>query len=150
MTKEELKNANWQEGYDGILNQAKILCDELDRAEGRPCLTCGRYLPKEHNRAKPGPGCKSPEACTIDMTTEEVLEHWRKKAHEAGPTLTYLPPGEMIVTGPAVGAYNLQAEFQEPAYIEILNWANSTEWEHNNEYEIFIRHLRRARNELKK
>ena len=53
----------------------------LRRETGRQCVNCGRWFPKEWDRAKAPDDCKSPDACTIDMTADEAWQHWRKEAH---------------------------------------------------------------------
>ena len=55
--------------------------DGLGRETGRQCVNCGRWFPKEWDRAKAPDDCKSPDACTIDMTADEAWQHWRKEAH---------------------------------------------------------------------
>ena len=49
---------------------------------GRLCVACGRTLPASHDRTKPGLGCKSPDACTIDMTLDEAFLFWRQRSHD--------------------------------------------------------------------
>lgn len=63
----------------------RTLCEEVLRLRERTdrlCLSCGRSFPAEQGRTESPAGCRSPEACTIDMTHEEAFMHWSKKAHD--------------------------------------------------------------------
>lgn len=52
-----------------------------EEVEGRLCVNCGRVFPREWDRTKAPADCKSPDACTIDMTAEEAFRHWKAEAH---------------------------------------------------------------------
>ena len=84
----EVENADgrWVDDEDDAPFRA---ADDLDRPEaetlrlsGRMCVVCGRIFPASQDRTVPGEGCPTPDACTLDMTTEEAFEHWRDIAHE--------------------------------------------------------------------
>ena len=78
-----------QESVEAIADAAhiKALTARAERAETllgerRMCLNCGRTAPASHDRAEPGPGCVSPDACTFDLTPDEAWHYWRKVAHD--------------------------------------------------------------------
>lgn len=52
-----------------------------EEVERRLCVNCGRVFPREWDRTKAPADCKSPDACTIDMTAEEAFRHWKAEAH---------------------------------------------------------------------
>jgi hypothetical protein len=56
--------------------------ETVKRFTHRLCVNCGRFVEASHDRREPFAGCASPDACTFDMTMEEALNYWRKKAHE--------------------------------------------------------------------
>ena len=73
-----------RQACDEAATRIRALASEkegLRRETGRQCVNCGRWFPKEWDRAKAPDDCKSPDACTIDMTADEAWQHWRKEAH---------------------------------------------------------------------
>ena len=49
----------------------------------RLCVTCGKEVDADrYKRGDAVDDCKSPDACTLDMTDKEALLYWRQKAHE--------------------------------------------------------------------
>lgn len=49
----------------------------------RACVNCGKVVPSTHDRAYPRPGCQSPDACTFDITPQELIIHLKAKLAEA-------------------------------------------------------------------
>lgn len=58
------------------------LTHENERQKGRMCVNCGRVFPAEYDRNQTPSDCTSLDACNIDMTLQEAVQHWRQKAHD--------------------------------------------------------------------
>lgn len=111
------------------LADAKADRDRLAAANSfRMCVNCGVVVPSSHDRAQPGPGCKSPDACTFDLTPREAWEHWRTKA------LQYRADAQAavaLVVERAVKAANDEAEYQasvaKEQHASGIDW-RATDW----------------------
>lgn len=85
------KHSPLPQSHDDALSaaQAKIAeqAAEIERlrehvGNARMCVNCGRIVDaQQYARGDTVDGCKSPDACCLDMTPQEAWLHWRDKCH---------------------------------------------------------------------
>lgn len=87
--------------------------DTSAEAAERMCVACGTRVPASHDRAQPGPGCPSPDACTFDLTPHEAWQHWRAVAHQRAVENTALRAERDAIQAAARDCFNAQTEIDE-------------------------------------
>ena len=75
----------------------------------RLCLVCGETVPGSHPRHEPAPGCSTPDACTLDMTTTEAAAYWRRTANELFAELELMKRHTSLTPEQATGTHGAAA-----------------------------------------